>query len=159
MGIQNNSVAWLHLSCTMTHPDISSIPISLWLSASIDRYKVSRWYDAWTRPIPLSHVIRFQRTMDRAILTRTSSGYKSLKRAPSSESTVKMPITRPNGNAIKRRRKLPTFFLMYLLFMSTLGPLQFGYHLVSFQSAQHRLNDLDLSFVGRTQCPRTSHQM
>lgn len=68
--------------------------------------------------------------MDRAILTRTSSGYEYLKTAPSTETAIKMPITRPDN--FKPQRNTPTFFLIFLLLMSTLGPLQFGYHLVSF---------------------------
>lgn len=68
-------------------------------------------------------------TMDRAILTRTSSGYSSLKRATSSETVVKMPST--TLHRVKTSNKSPPLFLIYLLFISTLGPLQFGYHLVS----------------------------
>lgn len=71
--------------------------------------------------------------MDRAMLTRTSSGYKSLKRTPSSESGVKMPITAPEP--VKAKSPQPTFFLFFLLFVSTLGPLQFGYHLVSCKAS------------------------
>lgn len=44
-----------------------------------------------------------------------------------------MPITAPEP--VKAKSPQPTFFLFFLLFVSTLGPLQFGYHLVSCKAS------------------------
>lgn len=66
--------------------------------------------------------------MGRATLTRTSSGYSSLTQTFTPEA-AKMSPESPDLLTPSNKRITP--FLIYLLFFATLGPLQFGYHLVS----------------------------
>ncbi len=68
--------------------------------------------------------------MDRALLNRTSSGYRSLKQASSSDYAASL------SDSVMASSKRITPFLFYLVFIVTLGPLQFGYHLVSCSRAQ-----------------------
>jgi len=64
--------------------------------------------------------------MDRAMLNRTSSGYKSLKQQKSIEDVALEP-----SDDLMAPPPRVTPFLIYLVFIITLGPLLFGYHLVS----------------------------
>jgi hypothetical protein len=67
--------------------------------------------------------------MDRASLNRTSSGYSSLKQASSRDYAASL------SDSPMASSKRITPFLLYLVFIVTLGPLQFGYHLVSSSRA------------------------
>jgi hypothetical protein len=49
-----------------------------------------------------------------------------------------------------------TPLLIFLIFTATLGPFLFGYHLVS-QGTVAVVQDL--TWIGRAECTRTSHQM
>ena len=66
--------------------------------------------------------------MAQATLTRVDSGYRSLNQTSTPEED-KMPVEAPDYPGPSNERVTP--FLIYLLFFATLGPLQFGYHLVS----------------------------
>lgn len=50
-----------------------------------------------------------------------------------------------------------TPYLVYLVFITTLGPLQFGYHLV--RQMRHSPTDIVNKSPGRTQCPSIRNNM
>ncbi|KAJ9503504.1 Bifunctional purine biosynthesis protein PurH [Exophiala xenobiotica] len=68
--------------------------------------------------------------MDRASLNRTSSGYSSLKQASSRDYAASL------SDSPMASSKRITPFLLYLVFIVTLGPLQFGYHLGELNAPQ-----------------------
>ena len=65
--------------------------------------------------------------MSRSMLTRTSSGYKAIKQAASAGfiSTYNPPDIMDSAKS-----EGTTPFLIYTVYVATLGPLLFGYHLV-----------------------------
>lgn len=63
--------------------------------------------------------------MERIVLNRASSGYRSLKQAESGE----LPPVGDKDLMAPSKRITP--FLLYAVYFVTLGPLLFGYHLVS----------------------------
>ncbi|KAK4936513.1 Bifunctional purine biosynthesis protein PurH [Elasticomyces elasticus] len=69
--------------------------------------------------------------MDRAMLNRTSSGYKSLKQQKSVEDVA----LEPSDNLMASPARV-TPFLIYLVSIVTLGPLLFGYHLGELNAPQ-----------------------
>ncbi|KAJ9606203.1 Bifunctional purine biosynthesis protein PurH [Cladophialophora chaetospira] len=71
--------------------------------------------------------------MDRAVLTRTGSGYRAIKQADSSDFVPSDPpkavMARPQFTGI-------TPLLIYTVYVVTLGPLLFGYHLGELNAPQ-----------------------
>ncbi|KAJ9623727.1 Bifunctional purine biosynthesis protein PurH [Knufia peltigerae] len=68
--------------------------------------------------------------MDRVLLNRTSSGYKSLRQAPAKD----YGLQGADSHMAPSRRI--TLFLIYLVFVVTLGPFQFGFHLGELNAPQ-----------------------
>ncbi|KIW26382.1 uncharacterized protein PV07_09481 [Cladophialophora immunda] len=68
--------------------------------------------------------------MGRAVLTRASSGYGAHKQAELS------PTLPPKGLMAGSKPRGSTFFLIYTVYVVTLGPLLFGYHLGELNAPQ-----------------------
>ncbi|OAL23623.1 hypothetical protein AYO22_06200 [Fonsecaea multimorphosa] len=68
--------------------------------------------------------------MDRGVLTRTSSGYRALKQTETS------PPLPPKGLMDPPKAKGFTLLLLFSVYIVTLGPLLFGYHLGELNAPQ-----------------------
>src|ERR1700744_252534 len=83
--------------------------------------------------------------MGGAVLTRTSSGYRAIKQAGFAGL---VPSSPPAGVMAPPQFKGITPYLIYTVYIGTLGPLLFGYHLVRRRHkarATHSLTDIRVS--------------